>query len=448
MNILDEIVNEFKNDEDIKAIALGGSSASGYDDEISDYDLYFYVKNSINPEKRFKIAEKFAKKYEIDNNFFENGDEWILKDSGKGIDIMYRSPEWIEEQVNRIWNNFGASVGYSTCFIYNIKNSKILYDADGWYKNLQDRINGEYPEQLAKNIIAKNLPLLYGKIAATFTDQILLAVKRGDVNSVNHRITAFLASYFDVIFALNKQLHPGEKRLIKFAKENCKILPENFEQNIENLITSPINEKEKYLKEIIKELKKEVIMTENTAVLSQNLGVSAEFTGIDFGKYSSKVSEFVNEFSSRANKKGQFLNWVNLPQEQIKRVDEIYSLAAKLKNQTGAEKLSVLGIGGSKHTVEHMLSINGLNVNQDKILFYSDVDSASLERYLYRLGDITKSNYLIASKSGSTFETKDGFLRIQTMLENEYKAKGHSNYEELASKHFIAVTDGNAEKAS
>ena len=447
MNILDEIVNEFKNDEDIKAIALGGSSASGYDDEVSDYDLYFYVKNSINPEKRFKIAEKFAKKYEIDNNFFENGDEWILKDSGKGIDIMYRSPEWIEEQVNRIWNNFGASVGYSTCFIYNIKNSKILYDTDGWYKNLQDRINGEYPEQLAKNIIAKNLPLLYGKMAATFTDQILLAVKRGDVNSVNHRITAFLASYFDVIFALNKQLHPGEKRLIKFAKENCKILPENFEQNIENLITSPINEKEKYLKEIIKELKKEVIMTENTAVLSQNLGVSAEFTGIDFGKYSSKVSEFVNEFSSRANKKGQFLNWVNLPQEQIKRVDEIYSLAAKLKNQTGAEKLSVLGIGGSKHTVEHMLSINGLNVNQDKILFYSDVDSASLERYLYRLGDITKSNYLIASKSGSTFETKDGFLRIQTMLENEYKAKGHSNYEELASKHFIAVTDGNAEKS-
>ena len=185
-------------------------------------------------------------------------------------------------------------------------------------------------------------------------------------------------------------------------------------------------------------------MTENTAM---KLGLSTKFSGIDFDKYSSKVSEFVSEFSSRANKKGQFLNWVNLPQEQLKRVDEIYSLASSLKSQTGAEKLSVLGIGGSKHTVEHMLSINGLNVNQDKILFYSDVDSASLERYLYRLGDITKSNYLIASKSGSTFETKDGYLRVQTMLENEYKAKGYSNYEEMASKHFIAVTDGNAEKS-
>ena len=185
-------------------------------------------------------------------------------------------------------------------------------------------------------------------------------------------------------------------------------------------------------------------MTENTTI---KLGISTSFSGIDFSKYSSKVSEFVSEFSSRANKKGQFLNWVNLPQEQMKRVDEIYSLAESLKSQTGAERLSVLGIGGSKHTVEHMLSINGLNILGNLILFYSDVDSASLERYLHKLGDVTTSNYLIASKSGSTFETKDGMLRIKKMLENEYQAKGYSNYEEMASKHFIAVTDGNAEKS-
>lgn len=103
--------------------------------------------------------------------------------------------------------------------------------------------------------------------------------------------------------------------------------------------------------------------------------IKTNFTGVDFSKYSSKVSEFVNEFAKRANQKGQFLNWVNLPQEQLKRVDEIYNLADKLKAQTGAQKLSVMGIGGSKHTVEHMLSINGLNVKGDAVEFYSDVDS-------------------------------------------------------------------------
>lgn len=185
-------------------------------------------------------------------------------------------------------------------------------------------------------------------------------------------------------------------------------------------------------------------------MLTKNSNLIAEFTGVDFSKYSTKVSEFVNEFSSRANKKGQFLNWVNLPQEQVKRVDEIYSLAAKLKAQTNAKKLSVMGIGGSKHTVEHMLSINGLNVRHDAIEFYSDVDSVSLERFLYRLeNNVLESNFLIASKSGSTFETKDGFLRVLQMLIDAYKAQGKSQEEaeKAAHKHFIAVTDANAEKS-
>ena len=185
-------------------------------------------------------------------------------------------------------------------------------------------------------------------------------------------------------------------------------------------------------------------------MLTKNSDITTSFSGVDFSKYSSKVSEFVNEFSKRANQKGQFLNWVNLPSEQLKRVDEIYELAEKLKAQTGAKKLSVIGIGGSKHTVEHMLSINGLNVKHDAIEFYSDVDSASLERFLYRLGnDVTTSNFMIASKSGSTFETKDGFLRVLDMLVDAYKAQGKSEEEakKLANKHFIAVTDANAEKS-
>ena len=177
--------------------------------------------------------------------------------------------------------------------------------------------------------------------------------------------------------------------------------------------------------------------------------IKTSFSGVDFSKYASKTSEFVRELASRANQKGQFLNWVNLPQEQLKRVDELYEMVEKFKAQTGVEKLAVLGIGGSKHTVEHMLGINGLNINGDTVYFYSDVDSASLARFLNKLGDITKVNYMVASKSGSTFETKDGFLRIQDMLIDAYKAQGLSEEEakKATAKHFIAVTDANAEKS-
>jgi len=184
-------------------------------------------------------------------------------------------------------------------------------------------------------------------------------------------------------------------------------------------------------------------------MLTKSSSVKTSFSGVDFSKYSSKVSDFVREFSSRANKPGHFLNWVNLPSEQLKRVDELYSMVESFKSQTGVSKLSVMGIGGSKHTVEHMLSINGLNVSSDSVYFYSDVDSVSLNRFLAKLGDITSSNYMIASKSGSTFETKDGFLRVQEMLIDSYMSKGQSREEaeKSAAKHFIAVTDGNSEKS-
>lgn len=54
--------------------------------------------------------------------------------------------------------------------------------------------------------------------------------------SVNHRIAAYLASYFDILFAVNEVYHPGEKRMIALAKKKCRKLPENFEEDIESLL--------------------------------------------------------------------------------------------------------------------------------------------------------------------------------------------------------------------
>ena len=193
-------------------------------------------------------------------------------------------------------------------------------------------------------------------------------------------------------------------------------------------------------------------MTVNfSTVVNSGLGIKTRFANApSMAKVSGIIPAVVDEFVKRANQPGQFLNWVDLPKNQLARLDEIYSLADGLKEQTGAKTLTILGIGGSKHTVENMLSLNGLNINKDEVLFYSDIDSVSFARYLKRLGnDVTKSNYMVASKSGSTFETKDGFLRIQKMLEDAYIAKGNSKEDakKLAAKHFIAVTDQNPEKS-
>ena len=91
-----------------------------------------------------------------------------------------------------------------------------------------------YPKELKNNIIEKNMSLLSG-LLPSYDGQINKAVNRGDLVSINHRTAAFMESYFDVLFALNECTHPGEKRLISLAKKNCRILPENFEENINKL---------------------------------------------------------------------------------------------------------------------------------------------------------------------------------------------------------------------
>lgn len=256
MSDFEKIVYEFSQIPSVKAIALSGSTTSGTADEDSDFDVYIYTEKEIPVDLRACISEKYACGQELDNKYWETGDEMILNDSGKGLDIMYRSPEWIEGVVKGVYDEKIAWLGYTTAFLHNIAASEILYDKDGWFSGLKKKVTSGYPEDLAKNIIKKNMILLKDKKYASFYDQIKNALKRNDYISVNHRLTAFLASYFDVLFAINRVYHPGEKRLIVYAKTLCKKLPENFEEDFSKLFSSKDDEILEVLSSLASNLKK------------------------------------------------------------------------------------------------------------------------------------------------------------------------------------------------
>ena len=111
-------------------------------------------------------------------------------------------------------------MGYSTCFWHTVLNSKTLFDRDGWFANLQMKCDQPFPEPLKRAIITKNHPVLRTVIPSYYA-QIKKAVDRSDLISINHRVAALLASYFDVLFALNTVLHPGEKKLLRWASNLC-----------------------------------------------------------------------------------------------------------------------------------------------------------------------------------------------------------------------------------
>ena len=73
-------------------------------------------------------------------------------------------------------------------------------------------------------------------------------------------MTEFLASYFDIIFALNEMTHPGEKRMQSICAKECKILPNNFEENLNRLFAGMFRENiSPVIRDIVDEIKKCVL---------------------------------------------------------------------------------------------------------------------------------------------------------------------------------------------
>jgi len=61
------------------------------------------------------------------------------------------------------------------------------------------------------------------------------ALARDDAVAANHRLAALLASVFDILFALNRETHPGEKRLLERASALPKA-PPGFGVAVETLL--------------------------------------------------------------------------------------------------------------------------------------------------------------------------------------------------------------------
>lgn len=235
LHLANDVAVFFAGLSHVEAVALSGSAAAGRSDAASDIDLYVYVREEIPPETRLEWIRSRAVRYEINNQFWETGDEWIEQDSGVGVDVMYRDPRWMEDQVDRVLVRHQASTGYTTCFWANLLDSRILFDRSGWLHRLKAAAERPYPEELRRAIVSKNYPILASNISS-YIRQMEKSINRQDPVSLNHRVAAFLASYFDILFALNRIPHPGEKRLLEIAGQMCAVAPPSLSRDVKALI--------------------------------------------------------------------------------------------------------------------------------------------------------------------------------------------------------------------
>ena len=168
-------------------------------------------------------------------------------------------------------------------------------------------------------------------------------------------------------------------------------------------------------------------------------------------KYQTFSAQVVKDFTERKDNQEEFLKWVDLPSEQLdshfgkSHLDEIYEQAEQLKNNTN-RPLVVLGIGGSKHTAEFLLNMTGVG-NKGKVYFYSDIDPISFNNFLKEINHpVNELNFLVVSKSGTTFETKDSFIRFENLIADYYEDNEFLEMEAKreAQKHFAICTDKKA----
>jgi len=233
--MFDQLIRELSTLPQIEAIALGGSRAGTNHDEKSDYDVYLYCTGPISEEIRRALLENYCSYLEIGNHFWELEDNCTLK-NGVDMDILYRNLDDFVRDVASVAEACQSRNAYTTCMWHNLKTCKILYDRNGRLQTAKQRFDIPYPPTLKDAIISKNTKLLHGMLPS-YDGQIRKAAQRQDLVSVNHRVAAFLESYFDVLFALNEVTHPGEKRLMKLCRQMCPILPERFEENLQQLFS-------------------------------------------------------------------------------------------------------------------------------------------------------------------------------------------------------------------
>lgn len=230
---VDALFEELSRLPQVEAIALGGSRATGRNDAKSDYDVYIYLTGPVEETCRRTILSKYCRYMEIGNTFWELEDDVTLLD-GIDMDIIYRNLEDFARGIASVVDDCTAWNGYTTCMWHNLITSRILFDRTGRLQKLQARYQIPYPQKLKENIISRNMNLLSGMLPS-FDTQIQKAENRGDLVSVNHRVTEFLASYFDILFALNEMTHPGEKRMQDICTKECTILPQHFDSNLNRL---------------------------------------------------------------------------------------------------------------------------------------------------------------------------------------------------------------------
>lgn len=226
----------------VAAIYLGGSAAEGRSDKNSDTDIYVLTTGPVELEWRKDfVARRNPFRASIAPGHFGDGDAWA--DSTGTYDVMFWNLNDTLNNLRRVVVDHQAANGYTTAFWHTIRTWHEVGrkdDHSGLVDELARLAAMPYPGELADAIVNRNRVLLRGTMFS-LEEQLVLASNRNDTVSINHRTAAIVASWFDIVFAVNRQTHPGEKRLLD-RMTDLESLPDHARTELESFLEAGPNE--------------------------------------------------------------------------------------------------------------------------------------------------------------------------------------------------------------
>ncbi len=132
----------------------------------------------------------------------------------------------------------------------------------------------------------------------------------------------------------------------------------------------------------------------------------------------------------------RWLGWLHVADTEQTYISQISALASELQSE-GIKAVVVLGMGGSSLCPSMLASIFPKVLGYPQLHVLDSTDPAQI-KHLEKQLDLSKTVFIVSSKSGSTLEPnifeQYFYQRLQTVLEQEE-----------VGKHFIAITDPNSQ---
>jgi len=126
------------------------------------------------------------------------------------------------------------------------------------------------------------------------------------------------------------------------------------------------------------------------------------------------------------------LGWLDAPAKMAGEVERLNTFAAGVMAD-GFTDVLLLGMGGSSLAPEMFAKIFGADCDGLRLQILDTTDPDAVLAHARRL-DVTKTLFIVATKSGGTAETLSGFAYFYNLVAATVSL-------ELAGKHFVAITD-------